>query len=151
MYLESWNLPCILFWLVANIWELWVVCFVDIVLQIDRHCPNWGMRSPTHLKTFNPEVFLSKERDKKKWNREWKNSLPETTPFRDPSHLQTPNSDTITDAKKHLLTGAHYGCYLLGSTSTWPIQMQILTANHGTEPRKPNGRSRRRIEGSFIF
>jgi hypothetical protein len=31
---------------------------------------------------------------------------PETAPPGDPSHIQTPNPDTIVDAKKCLLTGA---------------------------------------------
>jgi hypothetical protein len=33
----------------------------------------------------------------------------------DPSHLQTPNVDSIVDGKKCLLTGARYGCFLRGS------------------------------------
>jgi hypothetical protein len=31
---------------------------------------------------------------------------PETTPPRDPSHIQTLNLDTFADTKKYLLTGA---------------------------------------------
>jgi hypothetical protein len=44
--------------------------------------------------------------------------------------MQTPNPDSIADAKKCVLTGAWYGCSLRGSTNTWPIQMQVLTVNH---------------------
>jgi hypothetical protein len=47
--------------------------------------------------------------------------------------MQTPNPDTIADAKKCLLTGAWYSCLLRGSAKSWPIQMQILTAKHWTE------------------
>jgi hypothetical protein len=32
-----------------------------------------------------------------------------------PSHLQTPNPDTIADSKKYLLAGAWYSCPLRGS------------------------------------
>jgi hypothetical protein len=78
----------------------------------------------------------------KKWNRDWRKSYPEIDPPRDPSHLQTPNTHTIADAKKHLLTVPWYGCSLRGFTSIWPMQMQILTANHCTEPGDPNGKSR---------
>ena len=35
-----------------------------------------------------------------------------------PSLLQTPNPETIADAKKCLLSEAWYGCSLRGSTST---------------------------------
>ena len=47
-----------------------------------------------------------------KWSRDWRKSHPEITPPRDPSHLQTPNPDTIDEAKKHLLTGTWYSCPL---------------------------------------
>jgi hypothetical protein len=73
---------------------------------------------------------------------------PEIAPPRDPSHLQTLNPDTIADVKKFLLTGAWYGYFLRGSTSTWSIQMQILTANHQTEPGHLSGRGRGRTEGN---
>jgi hypothetical protein len=33
-------------------------------------------------------------------------NCPETTPPGDPSHIQSPNSDTIVDADKCLMTGA---------------------------------------------
>jgi hypothetical protein len=61
---------------------------------------------------------------------------PETALPRDPSHLQAPNPGTIADAKKCLLTGTSYGCLLRGFASIryTAIQMQILTANHWTEP-----------------
>jgi hypothetical protein len=54
--------------------------------------------------------------------------LPHTIPSADP--------DTIADAKKHLLTGAWNGSPQRGSASTWLIQLKILTANQGTEPRE---------------
>jgi hypothetical protein len=40
---------------------------------------------------------------------------PETAPSVDPSHRQTPNPDTIADAKKHLMTVAKYSFILRGS------------------------------------
>jgi hypothetical protein len=92
---------------------------------------------------FNPEMFLSiGKTGTKKWNRYWRKGHPETAPPRDPSHLQTLNPHTIAYIKKLLLTRTWYDCSLRYSTSTWPIQMQILTANNLTEPRDPNGRAR---------
>jgi len=52
---------------------------------------------------------------------------------RDPSHMQTQNSDTMADAKKCMLTGAWYSCPLRDSARAWPIQMQILVVNNWTE------------------
>jgi hypothetical protein len=59
---------------------------------------------------------------------------PETTLPRDPSHLQTSNSDTIADAKKCLLKRAWYD-----SARAWPIHMRMLAANHQSEHGDPNG------------
>jgi hypothetical protein len=60
-----------------------------------------------HLKIFNPEMFLSKGKNRDKiWNKDGRKGHPETTPSRDPFHLQTLNLDIIANAKKHLLTGA---------------------------------------------
>jgi hypothetical protein len=44
--------------------------------------------------------------------------------------MQTPNTDTIADAKKCLLIRALYSCLLRGSARAWPIQMRMLAANH---------------------
>jgi len=65
-----------------------------------------GLR--THFKNFNPEWFLYKENAGKK-------DRTETAPPLDPFHLQIPNSKTVPDAKKHLLRGAWYDCFLRGS------------------------------------
>jgi hypothetical protein len=46
-----------------------------------------------------------KYRDKE-WSRNWRKGHAETAPPGDPSHMQTPNLDTVADAKKYLLTGA---------------------------------------------
>ena len=59
-----------------------------------------------------------------------------------------PNSDTIADAKKCLLTGAWYGCLLSGSVRAWQIQRQMLTASYWTELGDPNGGVRERTEGA---
>jgi hypothetical protein len=60
-----------------------------------------------HLNIFNPEMFLSKGKTvTKKMEQRPKIGPPETTPPRDPSHLQTPNPHTTADVKKYLLTGA---------------------------------------------
>jgi hypothetical protein len=44
-------------------------------------------------------------------------------------HVHSPNSDTIVDAKKCMLTGAWYGCIIRGSARAWQVLRQILTAS----------------------
>jgi hypothetical protein len=63
--------------------------------------------------------------------------------------MQTPNPGTIADAKKCLLTGAWYSCLLRGSARSWPKQMWMLTGNHRTEHRDPNGGVRGMTEGTL--
>jgi hypothetical protein len=48
-----------------------------------------------------------------------------SAPHWDPSHIQSPNLDTIVDANKCLLTGAWYSCLLRASDSAWQIQRWI--------------------------
>ena len=84
----------------------------------------------------------------KEWSRGWRKGHPETAPPRDPSHLQTPNLDTIADAKKHLVTGAWYSCPLRGSARACSIQIQMLAANYQTEHWDSNGGVRGRTEGA---
>jgi hypothetical protein len=50
---------------------------------------------------FNPEIFLSKEKTGTKNGTKSKGKAIQRLP-----HLQTPNSGTIANSKKHLLTGA---------------------------------------------
>jgi hypothetical protein len=69
-------------------------------------------------------------------------------PAWDPSHMQTLNPDTIADAKKCLLTGAWYSCFLRGFARTVLIQIWILAANYWTEHGDPNGGVRGRTEGA---
>jgi hypothetical protein len=81
--------------------------------------------------------------------RDWRKERPSRDyPTRDPSHIQSPNPDTIADANKSFLTGAWYGCLLRGSASAWQIQKWVLAAKHWTEHRVPNGRVRERTEGA---
>ena len=104
---------------------------------------SWGMGWLTHLKIFNPELFLSKGNARtKKWNNDWRQSHPQTTPPWDPSQAQTPNPDPFPDAKICLQIGAWHGCPLRSSARTWLRQMQILTANHWTDHEDTNGRVR---------
>jgi hypothetical protein len=77
---------------------------------------------------------------------DWRKGYPETAPPGDPSHIQSPNPDTIVEANKCLLTRAYYSCLLRGSDRAWQIQWQMLTANHWTEHRDPNGAVRERTE-----
>jgi hypothetical protein len=73
---------------------------------------------------------------------------PETAPPGDPSHIQSPKPDTIVDANKCLLTGAWYSCLLRSSASAWQIQRWMLSVNHWTEHRVPNGGARERTQGA---
>ena len=76
-----------------------------------------GMVSPTHLKTFNLELFLSKGNDGTKHIAKTEGKDIERQG--NPSYLQTPNPDTISDAKNCLLTGAWYICALRVSACTY--------------------------------
>jgi hypothetical protein len=64
----------------------------------------------------------------------------------DPSYIQSPNSDTLVDAKKCLLTGAWYSCLLRGSVTAWQIQRWTLAAIYWTDHPDLNGRVSERIE-----
>jgi hypothetical protein len=77
-----------------------------------------------------------------------KESYPETAPPEDPSHIQTPNPDIISDAKKCLLTRAWCSYLLRGSVRAWQIQRQMLPANHWAKHGVPNGGVRERSEGA---
>jgi hypothetical protein len=82
------------------------------------------------------------------WSRDWRNDHPETAPPGDPSHIQSPNPDTIENANKCLLTESWYSCFLRGSTSAWQKQRWMLKASHWTEHRIPNGGARERTQGA---
>jgi hypothetical protein len=104
----------------------------------------------THpLNIFNPELFLSKENTGTKHGTETEGERgnPETSPPRDSSHLQTPNQDTISDAKKYL---ADLSLVPLSSERLCQHlkQMEILTTKHWTEPGDDNGRVRGSVEGA---
>jgi hypothetical protein len=84
------------------------------------------------------------------WSRDWRKGHPETAPLEDPPHIQSPNPDTIVDAKKCLLTGAWYSSPLRGSASAWSIQLWMLEASHQTEhrtPRKELGEGLKELKG----
>ena len=71
----------------------------------DRARSEWYGRRH-QLKNINPEFLLPKRKAGTEWTRNSRKGHPETAPPGDPSHMQTPNPDTIADAKKCLLTGA---------------------------------------------
>ena len=60
----------------------------------------------THLQNFNPELLLYKGNTGAKNGAETKGKAIQASSPGDPFHMQTPNPDTIADAKKCLLTGA---------------------------------------------
>jgi hypothetical protein len=74
------------------------------------------MGLPLSLKILNPEGFLSKRNTETKY-RAWTEgkAIQRLPHLGNPSHIQSPSSDTIADAKKYLLTGACYSCLLRGS------------------------------------
>jgi hypothetical protein len=82
----------------------------------------------------------------KVWSRDWRKVNLETVPSDYPSHIQSPNPDNIVDANKCLLTEAWYSCLLGGSNNPWQIHRWMLSANHLTEYRVPNGGARERTE-----
>jgi hypothetical protein len=57
------------------------------------------------------------------WEEIWRQSVEQRLklgqfrnyPTGDPSHIQSPNTDTIVDTKKYMLTGVLYSCFLRGS------------------------------------
>jgi hypothetical protein len=105
--------------------------------------------SPTHLKNFNTELFLSKVNAGPKIITQRLKEKPSTDCLpRDPSYLKTPKLHPIADSKRCLLTRAWYGCPLRCPASTRLTNRDAGTANHLTEPRDPKGRARGRTEGA---
>jgi hypothetical protein len=83
------------------------------------------------------------------WSRDRRKGHPETALPRDPSHLQTPNPDTIADAKKHLLTGAWYSCPPERLCQSWEqYRCECSQSNHQIEHRDHNGGVRGRTKGA---
>jgi hypothetical protein len=72
----------------------------------------------------------------KLWSRNWINDHLETDSPGDPSHLQSPNPNTVVDTNKCLPRGAWYSCLLKGSASALQMQRWMLTAIHWTEPMR---------------
>jgi hypothetical protein len=84
----------------------------------------------------------------KVWSRDWRKGNPETIPPENPSHIQTPNPDTIADANKCLLTGAWDSCLPRGSARAWQIQRQMLAANYWSEHGIPSEEDKGMTEGA---
>jgi len=85
----------------------------------NRHDPQLKDKPPTYLKIFNPEMFLYKGKIRIKNGTESEGKAIQRLPQpRDAPYLQTPNHDTIADAKMFLLKGDWYGCYLRVSART---------------------------------
>jgi hypothetical protein len=72
------------------------------------------------------------------WNKDWRDDHTENDSPGDPSHMQSPNPDTVVVANKCLLTGARYSSLLRGSGSAWQIQKWRFTLIHWAEHRVPN-------------
>jgi hypothetical protein len=90
------------------------------------------------------KIFKGRKYGDKVWSWNWRKGHPEMDSPGDPSHIQTPNTDTTADAKKCLLTAAWYTCLLKGSAKPWQIQRRRLSANYWTEHWIPSGGVRER-------
>ena len=76
--MERYCLNFVLLWnILVSLW--WMRVLLGIVINMT---PSWGMGPPTHLKIFNPELFLSKRNSRGwgEWNRDWRKGHPETVP-----------------------------------------------------------------------
>jgi hypothetical protein len=78
-----------------------------LTLPVDRHGPQLRDGATTHLKNFNPEMFLSEGKTGTKNGTETEVYAIQKLPHLGNLYrLQTPTPDTIADTKKCLLTGA---------------------------------------------
>ena len=123
--------------------------------RYNSHTTWSSRRRKTEVSMF--QIFLEAERKysmeeiqygAKLWRRDWRKGHSETAPPGYPSHIQSPNPDTFTDAKKCLLTGPEYSGLLRDSARAWQIQRQMLAVNHWTEHAVPNVGGRERIGGT---
>jgi hypothetical protein len=109
------------------------------------------MGSPTNLKNFNSEIFLSKGKTDKTMEQRLKER-----PSRDgPSWGSIPSADTkpntVAVAMRHLLTEARCGCFLgwfCQHLTNADVEVLMLTVNHQTEPQEPCGRAAGRAGGA---
>jgi len=135
-----------------------------------RHFLNWGsfllenyssnqfdIRLNSQMKKKEDQnvdaSFLLRKENKirtggKEWSRDWGKGHPQNVPPGDPTHIQPPNPVTIANAKKFVLTGAWYECFLRDSARAWLIQSKMLAANHWTEKGDADGGVRERTEGA---
>lgn len=77
-------------------------------------------------------VLVQRNDRGKKGSKDWRKGHPGTASPRDLSSLQTPNP-TVAVAKRTLMPGTWCSCSLGVSASPWPMQMQMLGANHQTK------------------
>ena len=106
-----------------------------------RECDTffWPLWSHTHKQTHK---HINKTRDI------FSKGHPQAAPLGNPSHIQSPNPDTIVDANKCLLTGVWYSYVPRGSATFWQIQRRMLAASHWTEHWDHNGGVTERTEGA---
>jgi hypothetical protein len=91
-------------------------------------------------------MFLSKGKTGTKMEQRLRKGQTETAPPRNLSICRHQTFTLLLMPRSTCLQ--EYICSLRGSTCILPIQLHILTANHQTEPREPNGRARERTEGN---
>jgi hypothetical protein len=95
------------------------------ITQVDRPGPElMDGATLTHLKFFDPELFLSKENAGTKMEQRLKERPSRDRPTLGSIPCQGPNPDTIANAKMCLWAGAWHGCPLRVFTSTCLRQMQ---------------------------
>jgi hypothetical protein len=99
---------------------------------------------------------FSERGTKYSWEEIWRQSVEqrlkerpsEIAPPVHPSHVQSPNPDSIVDVKKCLLTGIWYSWLLRGSSRAWKMQRQKFTVKYWTEHGVSNEGDRERTEGA---
>ena len=78
-------------------------------IQLTNHMKlkkeDYSVNPSIHLKRREQNTHGRSYRDKV-WSRNSRNDHPETDSLGDPSHIQSPNADTVVNANKSLLTGA---------------------------------------------
>ena len=91
--------------------------------------------------------ILARENIDKVWSRHWRKGHPEIV---SPGihAIYRHQNETLSEAKKCLLTWAWYSCLLRVSAKAWQTHRHMLSANHYTEHMIPNGGVRERTEGA---
>jgi hypothetical protein len=107
------------------------------------------MEPLTHLKNFNPELFLSKGNVGTESGTETEGKAIQKLPHLGIHPIYSHQTQTLLLMPKSACwQETDNSCLLRGCVRAWPIQMQMIADNHWTEHGVPNGRVRGRTEGA---